>query len=143
MEAPKDIVRAGVNRVIKVVRLAGNSLSFRTAFSLDTSGGPNFPHIVVYLHSCLIRTAHKTVSGHEVLHNSLLRAGIEALSSLNTDIHMLFLLVGRGLPSVVLLGLPPVFFPKNSAEVLMVLLFLVLFRLRSISFLLPMRKPRT
>ena len=83
VEAPMDIIRVGLNSVIKVMRLAGNSLSFRTAFFLDSSGGPNLLDIAVYLQSCLIRTACKTASGHEVLHNSLTRVGLEALSFTN------------------------------------------------------------
>ena len=78
--APRDIIRIGLNSVIEVLRLASNSLSFRTAFSLDAPGGFNFLDMVVYLTSCLIRAACKTLSGHEMLHNFLMRASIEALS---------------------------------------------------------------
>ena len=83
VKPPKDIIRIGMNSVMKVLRLAGNSLSYRTAFSFDTLGGPKFPDIVLYINSCLIRTACRTVSGHEELHCSLLRAGIEALPFAN------------------------------------------------------------
>ena len=80
VEAPRDIVRIGLNSVIKVMRLAGNSVSYRAAFSMDSLGGPNFPDISVYLRSCLIRTACKTLSGYESLNNSLMLAGTRSLS---------------------------------------------------------------
>ena len=72
-----------------------------------------------------------------------LELGLKPCHLPDIDIHMLFLLVGRGLPSALLLGPFVVFSPKNFAEVVMVLLFLVLFRQRSIRFLVPTRKPRT
>ena len=85
-----------------MLRLAGNSLSFRTAFSLDTLGGPKFPDIAVYLKSCLIRTATKTVSGHEQLHNSLVNASIDALPLARHRFSNAI-----ALPSAPLLDLPP------------------------------------
>ena len=80
LDPPKNIITIGLHSVIKVLRMAGNSLSYRTAFSLETLGGPNLTDISVYLKSCLIRSACKTVTGHEELQCKLLLASIESLS---------------------------------------------------------------
>ena len=80
LEAPKDVKRIGLNSIIKVMRLATNSVSFDTAYALDTLGGPRFTNISVYLRSCLIRAACKTVTGHEGLQYALVQAATESLS---------------------------------------------------------------
>ena len=79
VKPPPNINRIGMNSVMKVLRLAGNSLSYNTAFSLDLLGAPSFPDLIVYLKSCMIRTACKTVSGYGVHHKALLECACEHL----------------------------------------------------------------
>ena len=81
---PKNINRIGMNAVIKCLRMAGNSLSYRTAFSLDLVGGPLFPDLAMILKAILIRASLNTVTGFTSMHQQLQSMAFELLPP---DVH--------------------------------------------------------
>ncbi len=88
---PKDITRIGLNAVIKCLRMAGNSLSFNTAFNLGELGGPCFTNLTLHLNACLLRAANKTFIGHAEQHNALVSLALDSFSfssfnSLNVEV---------------------------------------------------------
>ena len=75
----KNINRIGMNAVMKCLRMAGNSLSYRTAFSLDLVGGPLFPDLAMILKATLIRASLNTVTGFTSMHQQLQSMATELL----------------------------------------------------------------
>ena len=64
-----NVGRIGTNAVMQCLHMCGNSLSNKTAFSLDCLGGPKFPDLTTHLVSANIRAPFKTLKGHEKQHH--------------------------------------------------------------------------
>jgi len=75
----ENINRIGMNAVIKCLRMAGNSLSYRTAFSMDLVGGPLFPDLAMILKATLIRASLNTITGFTSMHQQLQSMATELL----------------------------------------------------------------
>jgi hypothetical protein len=77
---PKAFKVTELRAANKILRLATNSFSTNCAFQLDTFHGPRLERPVVYLHSCMICAAAKTLQGLSLQHQTVQSVVINSLS---------------------------------------------------------------
>ena len=63
----------------KLLRVATSSFSANSIYSLDVYHGPRLNRPVVYLYSCLVRAAAKTLHGFTLQHKTLLDRALDSL----------------------------------------------------------------
>ena len=78
---------------IKLLRLPGNSLCYKTIHGLDYMGGPPITHLHLYMESCLVRAAYKGLEGYLEQFDMLLDASKKCGGALFRDLG-----VGSSLP---------------------------------------------
>ena len=76
---PKSFKFSELRVANQVLRLATNSFDTNCAYNLDFFHGPKLARPVVYLHSCMIRAAVKTLSGFSLQHRTLQEKVIDSL----------------------------------------------------------------
>ena len=68
---PPNICRFELSAILKALSLAGNSMTCKTAFSMDGLLGFSPSRPSVYLESCMLRSAFKTFEGFLEMHSEL------------------------------------------------------------------------
>ena len=76
---PKALQVIELRAASTILRLVTNSFSTNCAFQLDTLHGPRLERPVVYLHSCIVRAAAKTLQGFTLQHQTLQNQVIDSL----------------------------------------------------------------
>ena len=76
---PKALKVTELRAANKILRLATNSFTTNCVYQLDAFHGPKLERPVVFLHSCMIRAAAKTLAGFSQQHLALQEKVIDSL----------------------------------------------------------------